>query len=89
MFTRSGEIGTIAFKAAKLFAKELCESMKQTYISHFLRKNDFLTWQFYIGFYMYLYFHIDSKHEMCMIFLKCLIFFIISFSWTFSKGQTY
>ena len=35
MFTQSGEIGTIALKAAKLFEKELCESMKQTFISDF------------------------------------------------------
>ena len=33
MFTQSGEIGKIALKAAKLFEKELCESMKQTFIS--------------------------------------------------------
>ena len=38
-FTQSGEIGTIALKAAKLFEKELCESMKQTFISDFLEKN--------------------------------------------------
>ena len=35
MFTQSGEIGAIALKAAKLFEKELCESMKQTFISDF------------------------------------------------------
>ena len=28
MFTQSGEIGTIALKAAKLFEKESCESIK-------------------------------------------------------------
>ena len=28
IFRQSGEIGTIALKAAKLFEKELCESMK-------------------------------------------------------------
>ena len=33
MFTKSGEIGAIALKAAKLFEKELCESLKQTFIS--------------------------------------------------------
>ena len=38
MFTQSGEIGTIALKAAKLFEKELCESMKQTFISDFFEK---------------------------------------------------
>ena len=68
MFTQSGEIGTIALKAAKLSEKELCVSIFQT----FSRKNDFLTRRFYIGFYMYLYFYIDSKFAMCVIFLKCL-----------------
>ena len=43
MFTQSGEIGTTALKAAKLSEKELCESMKQTLISDFFEKNDFLT----------------------------------------------
>ena len=38
MFTQSGEIGTIALKAAKLFEKELCESMKQTFISDFFER---------------------------------------------------
>ena len=38
MFTQSGEIGTIALKASKLFQKELCESMKQTFISDFFEK---------------------------------------------------
>ena len=38
MFTQNGEIGTIALKAAKLFEKELCESMKQTFISDFFEK---------------------------------------------------
>ena len=38
MFTQSSEIGTIALKAAKLFEKELCESMKQTFISDFFEK---------------------------------------------------
>ena len=38
MFTQSCEIGTIALKAAKLFEKELCESMKQTFISDFFEK---------------------------------------------------
>ena len=38
MVTHSGEIGTIALKAAKLFEKELCESMKQTFISDFFEK---------------------------------------------------
>ena len=33
MFTESGEIGKTALKAAKLFEKELCESMEQTFIS--------------------------------------------------------
>ena len=88
-FTQSGEIGTIALKAAKLFEKELCQSMKQTFISGFSKKNDFLTRRFYIGFYMCLYFYIDSKYEMCMRFLKCFIFFIISLSRTFSKSPTY
>ena len=36
MFTESGEIGTMALKAAKLFEKELRESMKQIFISDFL-----------------------------------------------------
>ena len=40
MFTQSGEIGTIALKAAKLFEKELCESMRQTFISDFFEKNE-------------------------------------------------
>ena len=39
MFTQSGEIGTIALKAAKLFEKELCESIKKTFISDFFEKN--------------------------------------------------
>ena len=39
-FTQSGEIGTIALKAAKLFEKELCESMKQTFQT-FARKMTF------------------------------------------------
>ena len=38
MFTKSGEIGTTGLKAAKLFEKELCESMKQTFISDFFEK---------------------------------------------------
>ena len=38
MFTQSGEIGTIALKAAKLFEGELCESVKQTFISDFFEK---------------------------------------------------
>ena len=38
MFTQSGKIGTIALKAAKLFEKKLCESMKQTFISNFFEK---------------------------------------------------
>ena len=38
MFTRSGKIGRIALKAAKLFEKELCESIKQTFISDFFEK---------------------------------------------------
>ena len=37
-FTHSVEIGTIALKAAKLFEIELCESMKQTFISDFFEK---------------------------------------------------
>ena len=39
MFTQSGEIGTIALKAAKLFEKELCESIKKPFISDFFEKN--------------------------------------------------
>ena len=39
MFTQSGKIGTIALKAAKLFEKELCESIKKTFISDFFEKN--------------------------------------------------
>ena len=39
MFTQGGEIGTIALKAAKLFEKELCESIKKTFISDFFEKN--------------------------------------------------
>ena len=35
MVTQSGEIGTIALKVAKLFGKELNESMKETFISDF------------------------------------------------------
>ena len=35
MFTQSGEIGTIALKAAKLFEKELCESIKNIYFRLF------------------------------------------------------
>ena len=38
MFTQSGEIGTTALKAVKLFEKELCESTKQTFISDFFKK---------------------------------------------------
>ena len=41
MFTQSGEIGTLALKTAKLFEKELCESMKQTFISLFREKITF------------------------------------------------
>ena len=37
MFTQSGEIGTIALKATKLF-EELYESMKKTFISDFFEK---------------------------------------------------
>ena len=37
MFTRSGEIGTMALKATKLF-EELYESMKKTFISDFFEK---------------------------------------------------
>ena len=88
MFSQIGEIGTTALKAAKLFEKELCQSMKQTFISEFFKKNHFLTQQFYIGFYMYLYFYIDSKYETCMRFLKCF-FFIILLSQTFSKSPIY
>ena len=39
MFTQSGEIGTTALKAAKLFEKELCDSIKKTFISDFFEKN--------------------------------------------------
>ena len=39
MFTESGEIGTMAMKASNLFEKELCESMRQTSISDFFKKN--------------------------------------------------
>ena len=39
MFTQIGEIGTIALKAAKLFEKELRESIKKTFISDFFEKN--------------------------------------------------
>ena len=38
MFTESGEIGTIALKAAKLFEKELRKSMKETFISDFFEE---------------------------------------------------
>ena len=38
MLTQSGLIGTITLKAAKLFKKGLCESMKQTSISYFFEK---------------------------------------------------
>ena len=38
IFTQSGGIGTIALKASKLFEEELCESMKQTFISDFFEK---------------------------------------------------
>ena len=38
MFTHSGEIGTTALKAAKLFEKELWESTKQTFTSDFFKK---------------------------------------------------
>ena len=41
MFTESGEIGTMAMKASNLFEKELCESMRQTSISDFLKKITF------------------------------------------------
>ena len=37
MFTQSGEIGTIALKATKLF-EELYESMKKPFISDFFEK---------------------------------------------------
>ena len=89
IFTQCGKIVTIALKAATLFEKELCELMKQKFISDFFEKNRFLTWRLYIEFYMYLYFHIDSKYEMCMRFLKFFIFCIISLRWTFSKSPTY
>ena len=38
IFTQSGGIGTIVLKASKLFEEELCESMKQTFISDFFEK---------------------------------------------------
>ena len=38
MFSGSGKTGIIALKAAKLFEKDLCESMKQTFISDFFEK---------------------------------------------------
>ena len=38
MFSQSGEIGIIALKAANLFERVLCESMKQTFISDFFQK---------------------------------------------------
>ena len=38
MSTQGGKIGTVALKAANLFEKELCESMKQTFISDFFEK---------------------------------------------------
>ena len=38
IFTQRGEIRTIALKAAKLSEKELCESMKQTFIPDFFEK---------------------------------------------------
>ena len=41
MFSQTGEIGTTALKAAKLFEKELCQSMKQTFISEFFKKKSF------------------------------------------------
>ena len=38
MFSQSGEIGIIALKAANLFERMFCESMKQTFISDFFQK---------------------------------------------------
>ena len=85
MYTQSGKIGTIALKAAKLFEKELCESMKQTVISDFFEKK--LLFDTAI-LYRILYVLIDLKYEMCVRCLKC-IFFIISLSRTFSKSLIY
>ena len=39
MFTESSEIGTITTKASTVFEKDLCESMNQTSISDFFKKN--------------------------------------------------
>ena len=38
MFSQSGKIGKIAWKASKLFEKELCDSVKQTFVSDFFEK---------------------------------------------------
>ena len=38
IFTQNGKIGTIALKAVKLFEKDLCESIKQTFISNVFKK---------------------------------------------------
>ena len=38
MFSRSDKTGIISLKDAKLFEKEFCESMKQTFISDFFEK---------------------------------------------------
>ena len=38
MFSQSGKIGKIALKASKLFEKELCDSVKQTFVSDFFEK---------------------------------------------------
>ena len=68
MSTQGGKIGTVALKAANLFEKKLCESMKQTFISDFFEKKSLFDTAI---LFRILYVLIDSKYEMCMRFLKC------------------
>ena len=72
MFTKSGEIGTTGLKAAKLFEKELCESMKQTFISDFFEKKwlfdtEILYWILYILIFLY-WFEIWDVYEISKVF---------------------
>ena len=85
IFTQSGEIGTIALKLQSCLKKSYASHWNKHLFQTFSRKNDFLIGRFNIGFYMCLYLWIDSKYEMCMRFLMCFIFFII----TFSRSPTY
>ena len=74
MSTQGGKIGTVALKAANLFEKELCESMKQTFISDFFEKKLLFDTAILCRI---LYVLIDSKYEMWMRFLKCFFYSLV------------